>query len=361
MGKMSNKKTILIFPLLLLVLSTLVLAIGWAPGLPDEGSEESPPGTPQKTYDSTLQITEITAKVDGKKDTIQNSGEKIGKEAKENSDIDFEVNVKNIWDKQIKDITVEVAIQDIDDGDDLEEDANINSLSQGDSKKADISFKLPLKVDDGSYDITINVKGKDSDNNIHAVSWALTLEVKKDKNKVIISKAYLSPSSLDCSRLTLLTISVLNLGREDEEVKIEVRNDKLGINLKEENIELDTGTDDNAEHEATFRLDLPASAEAGTYPISIDAYYTKGKSIASKKIELLIKDCAGSKQGILSTKAQPSSNSETLKNYQQAKMPKTIISAESNGSMVLLLTITLILILGLIIFLLGVIIIQLRR
>jgi len=395
---MDNKKLILIFPIIMLVLSVFVLAQPppppWGggnggdtnpPDADNDGISDSADNCPNNynptqtdsdgdgigdacdttttiTYDSTLQITEITAEVDGKKDTITSNGKKISKEAKQESDIEFEINVKNIWDKEIKNIEVEVIIEDINDGDDLDEDADISYLAPGDSKKVDLDFDLPLKVDDDNYDVKIKVKGKDQDNNLHTLDWTLKLEVKKDKHDVKITKASISPSAIQCSRTTNLQVKVLNLGRDEEDVTLEIKSEYLNIDFKEKDIELGTGTDDDAEYEKRFRLNLPNNAETGTYPITIKAYYNKDKSVAAKKLNLMIEDCAQIKQSGVSIKTLPPTLSETFeKSYQKAKTPSTIISMQSDESIILLLTIILIIVLGLIIFLLGVIIMQLRR
>ena len=361
---MFNKKLILI-PVILLVLSVFVFASDptipgrWGGG---NGGDTTPLDN-TTTYDSTLQITEVTAEIDGKKDTIQNSGEKISKEAKQESDIEFEIEVKNIWDKEIKNIKLEVTIEDIDDDDNLEEDSQISKLAPGDSKKVDFEFDLPLKVDDDNYDVKIKVRGEDEDNNLHIIEWELTLTVEKDKHNVEITTVSLSPSTVSCQRTTNLRIELLNLGRDEEELKLELKSDDLGINFQKEDIELDTGTDDDAEYETAFRFTVPERIEEGTYPITINAYYNKAK-VTTKKINLIIEDCRQikKKQSGVSIKTLPPTLSETFeKSYQKAKTPSTIISMQSDESIILLLTIILIIVLGLIIFLLGVIIIQLRR
>lgn len=355
---MLNKKFALILPTIFLILSISVLAINvnWAPGVPDEGNGEEPPPSLIKTYDSTLQIKEINVKVDGKKATITNNGEKIPREAKQESDLEFEIEVKNIFEKEIKNIAITATIKDIDD---LKEESDIYKLAPGDSKKVDFDFKLPLKLDDGDYDFKINLRGKDQDNNIHKLDWALTLEVEKDKHNVRITKASVSPSVVSCSKATNAIVEILNLGSEEEDVKLEITNRELGIDIKERDIELGTGTHDDAEYEKTFPLTVQNSIKAGTYPISINAYYNKDKSITAKKVNLVVEDCIKQKQSLTQTKNQPSNSQTTAK--PKTKKPSTIISTQTDESIILLLTLSLVIVLGLIIFLLGVIIIQLRR
>ncbi|MCK4522369.1 MAG: hypothetical protein KAU20_07390 [Nanoarchaeota archaeon] len=384
---MVNKKIMLIFPVILLVLSILVIA--WAPPLPPPDTDEDGindtedncpdvfnPGQEDSdgdgigdacddnnattAYDSTLNIIEVNIEVDGRNSRITSNNTKIGKEAKENSDVEFEIEVKNIWDKKIEDIEVTVTIKDIDDGDDLKDESDISYLDSGSSKKIDIGFELPLKVDDGSYDVKIHIKGKDQDNNIHKIGWELTLKVKKDSHNVEITKASLSPSAVSCGKTSNLEIEVLNLGRDEEGITLEIKSEYLNIDFKKTDIELGTGTDNDAEYQKTFRLDIPSNAEVGTYPIIINAYYNEGKSLASKKVDLVIEEYTqtGQKQSGVSVKSitTPSQKLGKLKTPSN-----TASSTAKEESIIMLLSIILIILLGLIIFVFGVIIIKLKR
>jgi len=370
-NKFLNKKIILV-PVILLVLSIFALAEELPPGtLPfgnggNDGGGEPPPQLPTDTtiiYDSTFEITEINVDVDGEEDKITTNNKKIGEDAKEESDVDFEIKIKNIFNKTIENVEIRVTIEDIDDGDDLDEESDSFDLDAGESDDIDLDFELPLKVDDGDYDVKIHIEGKDEDGNIHTLDWQLVLEVKKDKHRIKITKASLSPSSVSCIRNSNLRLEILNLGREDEDdVKLEVKNEYLGIDIKQENIELGEGADDDAEYEKTFRLEIHPAIEPGTYPLDIRTYYNKDKSAGKKEVRLTIENCIEKKQNKISVKALPPSPLETLgKMQQKTPAPQTNIRYTYNEPFILLLGIVLIIILGVIIFLIGAIIIQLKK
>lgn len=360
---MSNKKIMLIFPVMLLLLSAFVLAGGFMDGIglpPDEDNEEQPPQIPI----SKLEIIKVNAEIDGKTDTIQSSGETISKEAKQESDVNFEIEVKNIFDKEIRNIKVSVTIKNIDDGDDLEKESEISKLAPGDSKNVDVKFNLPLKVDEDNYNVKIDVEGKDEDNNLHIVYWILTLKVEKEKNNVVINKASISPSSISCGGITELKVNVLNLGREEENVEIEVMNDYLGIDIREKNIKLGTGTDDDAEYEKAFRLDIPQGIAEGTYSLQIKVYYNKGRFARTKDVSFVIEDCKQTKQkgsNVLVKTTQQGSQQITGTAQQKTPLKETTIAYNYNEPLLLLLTITFIILIGLIIFLIGAIVIKLKR
>jgi len=344
------------------------------PGIPAEWSEEStggttnPPATttpPQNTityttYDNTLQITEVRARVDGKEDVLKKSGEKISKEAKEESDVELKVEIKNVWGEIIDDIKVTAVIEDIDDGDNLDEDTDIGRLNVGASETAELDLELPLRVDDGSYDLKIKARGKDSNNDIHVTEWELTLEVKKDDHKVKITEVSVSPSHIRCGEGTDIKVEVLNLGRNAEDIEIAVINPYLGLELKEKGIELETGDDADAEYEKQFRI-MPNDAKEGNYQIDVKAYYNKGKDVTSKKADLTIEGCMQVRQNSVVLKTLPPSPSETLGKIAAQTSGTTFVSAEREQTLFFSLTIIFIVMVGMMVFLMGVIVVKLSR
>lgn len=358
MGRIMNKK-LLTFSVILLTLSIFVLADDAPPGpaFGDESSDITP------DYTNTIEINEIKVEVDGNKDTIKSDGEKIDEKAGEESKIEFEIEVKNLFNKTIKDIEVSATIEDIG-GEDIDDETEISKLSPGNSKKATLNFKLPLRIDDDTYDVNIKIEGKDEDNKIHTAEWKLRLEVKKEEHKLRIIKTLVSPYSISCSRYSDLTVKILNIGREKETAKIEIKNDELGINLKEYDIELDTGTEYDAEYEKIFSLNIPDDIKPGTYLIHINVYYNDNKFTATRDINILVKECEQIGQTEQKEEALitiPSLETKEIVGIQEKKtqQPETIIiyTYEDN----LLLTILSIIVAGFIIFLIGAIIIKLRK
>ena len=353
-----NKK-ILIFPIILLTLSIFVLADDAPPG-PAFGGE---PSDTTPDYTSTIEISEIKVEVDENKDTIKADGEKIDEKAEEESKIEFEVEVKNLFNKTIEDIEVSATIEDIG-GEDIDDETEISKLSPGNSKKATLNFELPLRIDDDTYHVNIEVRGVDEDNKIHSIEWKLRLEVKKEEHKLRIIDALVSPYSISCLRYSDLTIRILNIGRKEETAKIEIKNDELGINLKEYDIELDTGTEYDAEYEKIFSLSIPDDAKPGTYPIHIKVYYNDDKFTVTKDINILVKECEQTGQTEQKEDAliniPPQQTQETIgiqeKKEQQPETKVVYIYEDS-----LLLIILSIIVAGFIIFLIGTIIIKLRK
>ena len=386
---MFNKKIIVIIPLLLLVLSIFVTAIGWAPAPPSsdtdedgitdgadncpyvsnsnqidtdlDGAGDACDTTSLITY-STLEITEVIAKVDGSKDTIKNSGEKISKEAKEESDVEFEITLRNAFNETIKGVGVKVVIEDIDDGDNLEEESNSFDLKSGDSKGVGLDFELPLKVDEGNYDVKIHVEGKDENNDIYKIDWELVLKVEKENHNVQITKALFSPSSVSCGESAALRLKVLNLGGADEDILIGLKSEILGIDFEKKDIELKEGADDDAEYEQTFELKIPNGIAEGTYPIQLNVYYNKGKSVRTKDLNLVVSNCKETGESSILLQTSKQIPELITLGIQQKKPTITVVSYSQNDeTIILLLTLFFIILIGLIIFALGFMIIRFRR
>jgi len=387
------RKIIWIIPVVLIVLATSALAEEWAPSLPnDTGDEELPPSfdidhdgvadgldncpndynpsqadsdndgkgdacdsVDDRISDKGIDIAEVNVDVDGKEDKITSNNRKIGGTAKANSDVDFTVKVKNVYGKEIKDVDVEVAIQDIDKGDDVTEDTRISRIAAGDSKEANVKFELPSKVDAGDYDVSIHVEGVDEDDNTHSIDWELQLKVDKEKDNVEI-EASITPNPVSCGELANLNLNIANLGKSTENVEIRIINAEMGLNLNEKNVQIDS--DD--EYDKSYKLRIAENMVEGTYPVNVKVYYNNGKLSRSKDIEFIIENCNQIKE---------TKNVETLKvvktnqvaTTNMIQKPTAELSFFTEDNAIILILIFFILILGgLAVFLVGVFI-RLRK
>ena len=241
-----------------------------------------------------LAITELNVKVDGKTDKNLNDGDKIGKEAAPGSNVEFKLKIENLFtddeDLEIEDIDVEITIEDIDDGDDLEEDAKEFDLKDGKNKKVSIEFKIPLEVEEGIFDVIIDVEGEDENRTTHTIRWEIGLEVEKDDHEIRIIRSALTPSVINCQRQISLNTEIINTGTKDEDdVSLEITSPDLGISSLTTGIELDEGTDDNR-FTKLIRESISTDVAPGEYPITIDAYYDSTLS-ESKTVDLTVEDC----------------------------------------------------------------------
>ena len=313
---------------------------------------------------SKLAIVDLDVVVDGKSEKKLNDGDKIGKKSKPESNIEFKLKVENLFsdkDNEIKDIEISVEIEDIDDGENIDENSNQFDLEGGENKKETISLTLPRKVDEGNFDVNIKASGEDNNGKIHEVEWVLTLEVEKERHDLVIDKASLSIGFIDCLRTSSLDVDIANYGRSDEDdVMLEVKNSELGINEIEE-----FGLDEDDDMAKFFTINLSNSVPKGDYNINVDVY--SGASLEdSKAVQLTIAECK--KEEI----KKEESKEEVLVNYIPKKKegltsvkeePKenTIISFVEGNEYITLLAIAIVILMGLVVFLAGYIVIMIKR
>lgn len=236
-----------------------------------------------------LIIDEVTAYVDGDKDKL-GEGDKI-RDVKPESKLKLKIKVKNLYEEdiEIKDITITAIIKDIDDGDDLEEESDEFDLDAGDSKTETIEFEIPLEVEDGIYDLILEIEGKDDQDVEYSKTYEYSIEVEKEKHDIVITKAELTNPTLKCSRTTTLDIVVINMGTNEEDVVLKVINADLGLN-KQLNFELsDDPFDDDSKYSTSFTITVDNDQEAGVYPITVSADY--GSKTAEETVELKVEDC----------------------------------------------------------------------
>ncbi|MFH1409141.1 MAG: Ig-like domain-containing protein [Nanoarchaeota archaeon] len=248
---------------------------------------------------SKLNIKDFDVKVDGKSHNGIDNGDTISRDAEPGSTVKFKINVESIFDRdvdeediEIQDIIVTATIYDIDDGDDLEEESDEFDLKPGRDETVDFTFDVPKFVDEGSYDIGILIEGTDEDGNDHVVEWTIYLEVNKQTHALFIEDEQFSPNIISCNRITELNFNVVNLGSEDEdEVTVTVESNDLGIDFKEEEIELDSGSDQD---DSTYSKSLTVDArglESGVYSATIRAYYNDDRLEDTKTVQLQVSSC----------------------------------------------------------------------
>ena len=309
---------------------------------------------------SKLTIKEVKVIIDGKKDTV-NNGEKISKNAKPGSDIEFKVVVENIFEEEmeIDDIDVIVTIKDIDDDNDLDKEEEINSIDEENDKTVSLDFEIPLEVDEGVYDVFIEVIGKDENNDKHREEWTLELGVDKERHKIIINDIDLIPENIKCSRSVSLEVEIINIGSSDEkDVSIEVKNPDLELNLRETDIELEEGIEDN-KYKFSTSINTNTDVKQGTYPILINVYRDSEFEVTDS-IELIVENCEVTKtvkEPVRATTTHETENPVATKN---PKLTTTTTFKDTNGYMILLILGNVIL-LGMVIYVIGAMIILVSR
>src|SRR3989338_7147297 len=265
-----------------------------------------------------LVIRDIEVKVDDKRQTGLDDGDRVSREAKPGSDITIDVEVENLYtrsqDIKITDVEITVRIEDVDDGDDLEETGNTFDLSADRTKTQKFTFQIPTLVDDGDYDLVIEVEGDDEETGrAYRETATLTIEVDNDRHALVITKAALTPETITCQKTASLSVEVTNLGSEDEDdVKIELTAPSFCYSTADEEIELLEGNDEDAIFRKTYAINA-ATLPEGIYPITVKAYYDGDNLEDAKIVSLNVEKCGSSASTSSSgtgSQAQPGNNNQ---------------------------------------------------
>lgn len=215
---------------------------------------------------------------------------------------DVEVTVENTADDiDLEDVTVDIYMMDgndvfqDEDDDDVEDDQDIGDIDSGDEQKVTFTFKMPLNTDDGdSFDIKVVVKGENADDGSEKFEDTYTedgaIDVEREDDEVEIYQAELESSTLSCVKTTYIDVGLRDIGANDEDVILTIKNDQLGIRIQD-NFEMSSDyDDDDFEVEKSYLLDF-SSAPTGTYPISIIAENEDNDNLGSQTVSVIVRDC----------------------------------------------------------------------
>ena len=248
---------------------------------------------------SKLIFSDVDVKVGSKTSKNLNDGDTIDDEAEPGDTVEFRVEVKNNFtdaeDLDIEDISIEITIEEVDDGDDLDEESSDFDLKAGRDKKVTLKFQLPIEIDEDTFDVTIHAEGEDENGTDHDADMRLRLEVEKENHLLKITRKTLSPAEVSCNRKNVqVGVTAINIGSEDEEdVTFHVLNSDFGIDLKDDVGDLDAEpNEDESRFSKVYTFNVPSDAEAGSYPIILRALYDNDRKKAEETVTLTVSDCA---------------------------------------------------------------------
>jgi len=218
-------------------------------------------------------------------------------EAGPGSELIFNLEIENTFTDDenidIEDVTVRITIEEMDDGQDIEEESEEFEIESGIDEGAEVIVNIPLSVVARTYTVLIDVFGEDESGNEHSTQIRLKLRIKKEPRDVVVTKASLFPGKIKCVGSATLTATIKNLGsRLESEAMIEILNSDLGVDFVKQNIELEEDPfDDDNEFTKKLTVNVGENIEAGTYPIKINSYLRGGILWDSKTAKLVVGAC----------------------------------------------------------------------
>ncbi len=246
--------------------------------------------------DSQLELDNVKFLVDGSSKSIDEGDTR--KDVRPGSKLEIKGDVRNTFSKNdgivIEDVTVEITIKDIDDGDDLEESDDVRDIDEDDKEGFSVEFEIPEDVDADEYTVTILVEGDDENGAKHSVEWDnVKIKVEKDKHDIQITRVTVLPSKVSCSRNVNINVDLKNQGTNDEdEVVLRIENADLDISEEDTSIpEIEEGTGEDTEYSKTYSFKIGDDVRAGTYPIRIIVYYNTDDQSDSDTASLIVENC----------------------------------------------------------------------
>ncbi|MAE42943.1 hypothetical protein CMO93_04170 [Candidatus Woesearchaeota archaeon] len=245
---------------------------------------------PLKTYEQVcekLDVKDIKVYVDGKKESgADEDGGKI--DAIPGSKLELKIKLENLYtddeDVDIEEITIEGTLEDIDNGDDIEDDADDFDIKAEKDKDVTLKFDIPMEVEEDDYDLIVEIEGQNENGFPYSKTIEFEVEVEKEKHDVVFDKLEFLESSFQCGQPANLKVKVVNLGTEAEEVKLVISNQESRININE-NFELsDDPFDKDNSFTKTYKIMLSSDINPGLYLLRADLFY--GDYIESSTAEL---------------------------------------------------------------------------
>jgi hypothetical protein len=242
------------------------------------GGDEPPLHTYAQVCEK-LDVKDIKVYVDGKKESgADEDGGKI--DVLPGSKIELEIELENLYndvdDVEIVDISVEGTLESIDEGDDISDDAREFDLNSEKKKKITLEFNIPKEVEDGDYDLILEIEGENERGFSYFKEIEFEVEVDKEKHDVIFDNLKFSNDNLRCGGEAELNVNIVNLGTSEEDVALTITNDKLNINMLESfTLNEDPFVKDNR-FRKTYKLQLPDDTNPGKYIFFADLAFEGG-------------------------------------------------------------------------------------
>ncbi len=203
-------------------------------------------------------------------------------------EIEIGVEIENILDDD-EDFIVQLALYDTEDEDfvELEGDDVLEqevSIDEDDSVDVTFEFQLPVDVEDSNGRYVLYVKAYlDGDEDTYCNSYEAedvpdseteSIEINKEEHEIFLGEISSSDSVRPGDTVTL-SARAFNIGNSDEDkVKVELTNTKLGLDLESSSFDLDTGDSNTVD----FSFVVPYNAESGIYSLRLISYYNYKKS-----------------------------------------------------------------------------------
>ena len=221
------------------------------------------------------------------------------------SDVQIRIEVENDFSSRdnvgMDDVLARVLLDDSTDSgwdwDEVDEEADFNSIDEGEEGEETVEFTIDDEVDDyDEYEMHVYLTGEDENGAQHGSKMKIYVSLDRETYDFRIEKAELSSDTVSCSRNPSINIRVDSLGRRgDDEISLYVRNTDIGLNFKKEDIEMGGYGDSDDTYPRTVQIPIGDDVLAGNYPIRVELFYSgdedDGVLADLKDVDLVVNDC----------------------------------------------------------------------
>jgi len=159
--------------------------------------------------------------------------------------------------------------------DDLEIESDEVNIDSGNDEKLSVSFDVPYRINDESYELEITIHGEDEEGDDNTYETSYTLTVDKERYALLISSADVFPRRIYANEPSTINVFgvVENIGyKEIDDLVVKIQSpDTDAFSFIETDIELDS---DPYDEDSRYRIDESFEVtieESGTYDVVIQA------------------------------------------------------------------------------------------
>ncbi len=295
-----------------------------------------------------LQINELRMSIDyspsyafrkssDRKDSASgiSNGAKLDLDIEPDSTISLDINVENLFEGDddeldIRGVQATVALEEIDDGEDIEEVSPTIDLTPGDDQWLSVKLEVPKRVEHKTYNMNIIVDGNGDNGETHTIEWNIDVPVIKESHDVRFEGVNLQQNLINCGQSTNIVAGIYNAGRNAEsDLKLEVKNEGLYLNYVKSGISLDLEKfDEDSVFEATVPISVGNAIKPGKYPIQVNVYW-QGSILFDQRIVDLEVKCGGEAPAQPKAEEKPKTENKTTSEEEKknevpvAAAPKT--------------------------------------
>jgi len=224
----------------------------------------------------------------------------LDEDVKVGTELIFNFNLDNLFHQDYDDQGVLENVKitfDADDNDifpdEFEEEFDLDDIDVDSDQDFVVQFTIPDDTDAGDYNIELTFEAEDGEGATYTLVREVDLNLRRERNDLRIMKAELIPSTITaCDGSFTFEVDVENMGTKDQRsAGISIVNTNLRINENIRDLVLEDYSSNDNTWTRTFNFPLN-TIRAGTYPIDINVYYDKDKTIDHERVNVVIGECA---------------------------------------------------------------------